>query len=121
MLEGEILVREGNVDGGIAKLREAIKAEDALHYDEPPGWILPVRHALGATLIRAGRFGAAEEVYREDLKRLPNNGWSLYGLAQSLKLQNKPKEAAETEAQFKKAWAGADITITSSCLCQPGT
>ena len=121
MLEGEILVRERQVDAGIAKLREAIKAEDALKYDEPPGWILPVRHALGATLIAAGRFGAAEEVYREDLKRLPNNGWSLFGLAQSLKLQNKTKEAAEAETKFKTAWAGADIKITSSCLCQPGT
>src|SRR6185436_18699107 len=55
MLEGEILVQERKVDAGIAKLREAIKAEDALRYDEPPGWILPVRHALGATLMTAGR------------------------------------------------------------------
>lgn len=121
MLEGEILVREGKVDAGVAKLREATKVEDALKYDEPPGWIIPVRHALGATLIQAGRFGAAEEVYREDLKRLPENGWSLFGLARALKLQNKPKEAAEYEARFKKVWRSADIEITSSCLCQPGT
>jgi tetratricopeptide (TPR) repeat protein len=121
MLEGEILVREGKVDAGIARLREAIKAEDVLKYDEPPGWILPVRHALGATLIQAGRFGAAEEIYREDLKRLPENGWSLFGLARSLKLQNKAKEAVEFETRFKKVWRNADTQITSSCLCQPGT
>jgi tetratricopeptide (TPR) repeat protein len=121
MLEGEILVREGKVDAGVAQLREAIKAEDVLKYDEPPGWILPVRHALGATLIQAGRFGAAEEVYREDLKRLPENGWSLFGLARSLKLQNKAKEAVEFETRFKKVWRNADTQITSSCLCQPGT
>jgi tetratricopeptide (TPR) repeat protein len=121
MLEGEILVREAKVDEAIAKLREAIKAEDILKYDEPPGWILPVRHALGATLIQAGRFGAAEEVYREDLKRLPGNGWSLFGLAQSLKLQNKTAEAAEVEKRYKKVWQSADLKLTSSCLCQPGT
>ncbi|MDP3073580.1 MAG: hypothetical protein Q8N18_25070 [Opitutaceae bacterium] len=120
MLEGEILVREGKIDAAVARLREAVKAEDALKYDEPPGWILPVRHALGATLLNTGRFGAAEEVYREDLKRLPNNGWSLYGLARSLRLQNKPAEAAQVEVQFKQAWAKADTQITSSCLCQPG-
>ena len=120
MLEGEILVREGNVDAGMAKLREAIKAEDVLKYDEPPGWILPVRHSLGATLIQAGRFGAAEEVSREDLKRLPENGWSLFGLSRSLKLQKKATEAAEVEARFKKIWRNADIELTSSCLCQPG-
>jgi tetratricopeptide (TPR) repeat protein len=120
MLEGEILVREGKVDEGIVRLREAIKAEDVLKYDEPPGWILPVRHALGATLINAGRFGAAEEVYREDLKRLPENGWSLFGLARSLKLQNKGAESAEVEKRFKKVWRSADLQLTSSCLCQPG-
>jgi tetratricopeptide (TPR) repeat protein len=121
MLDGEILVREGKVDDGMARLREAIKAEDVLKYDEPPGWILPVRHSLGATLVQAGRFGAAEEVYREDLKRLPENGWSLFGLARSLKLQNKMDEAAKVEARFKKIWRSADIELTSSCLCQPGT
>lgn len=120
MLEGEILVREGRIDAGLAKLREAVKAEDVLKYDEPPGWILPVRHSLGATLVQAGRFGAAEEVYREDLKRLPENGWSLFGLARSLKLQNKSAEAAGVEARFKKIWAKADLQLTSSCLCQPG-
>jgi tetratricopeptide (TPR) repeat protein len=120
MLEGEILVREGKIDDGIAKLREAIKAEDALKYDEPPGWILPVRHALGATLITTGRFGAAEEVYREDLKRLPENGWSLFGLARSLELQKKTVEAAQVKSRFKKVWRNADLELTSSCLCQPG-
>jgi tetratricopeptide (TPR) repeat protein len=120
MLEGEILVREGKVDAAVAKLREAVKAEDVLKYDEPPGWILPVRHSLGATLVQAGRFGAAEEVYREDLKRLPENGWSLFGLARSLKLQNKTVEAVPVEARFAKMWAKADLRITSSCLCQPG-
>ncbi len=121
MLEGEILVREGKIDAGVAQLREAIKAEDVLKYDEPPGWILPVRHSLGATLMQAGRFGAAEEVYREDLKRLPANGWSLFGLARALKLQNKAAEATPFEARFREMWRHADLEITSSCLCQPGT
>lgn len=121
MLEGEILVREGKVEAAVAQLRAAVAAEDALKYDEPPGWILPVRHALGATLLQSGRFGAAEVVYREDLKRLPENGWSLFGLAQSLKAQNKLTEAAGVEARFKRVWRSADIALTSSCLCQPGT
>jgi hypothetical protein len=120
MLEGEILVHEGKIDAGIAKLREAIKAEDALKYDEPPGWILPVRHALGATLMAAGRFADAEQVYRDDLGRLPENGWSLFGLMRSLKLQEKATEAAAVEVRFKKIWAKADIELASSCLCLPG-
>jgi tetratricopeptide (TPR) repeat protein len=120
MLEGEILVREGKLDQGLAELRTAVNAEDALHYDEPPGWLLPVRHSLGANLMQAGRFAEAEQVYRDDLARLPENGWSLFGLARSLELQHKSDEAAPVEARFQKLWSKADVQITSSCLCQPG-
>ncbi len=120
MVEGEILVRENKLDAGIAELREAIKLEDALNYDEPPGWLIPIRHSLGATLMQNGRYAEAEQVYREDLARLPENGWSLYGLASSLKAQQKNLgEAAATKDKFRKLWAKADTKITSSCLCQP--
>jgi tetratricopeptide (TPR) repeat protein len=120
MLEAEIQVAEGKRDEGIAGLQEALKMEDALKYDEPPAWMIPIRHSLGANLMTGGRFAEAEEVYREDLRRLPNNGWSLYGLAEALKAQKKP-EAAKVQAQFAKAWAKADIKINSSCLCRPFT
>src|SRR5246127_2112444 len=120
MLEGEILIREGKLDQGLAELRTAVDAEDALHYDEPPGWILPVRHSLGANLMQAGRFAEVEQVYRDDLARLPENGWSLFGLARSLELQHKSDEAAPVEARFRKLWSNANVQITSSCLCQPG-
>jgi tetratricopeptide (TPR) repeat protein len=119
MVEGEILIREGNDDAGFNELRAAVKAEDALKYDEPPGWMIPVRHSLGAGLMRAGRFADAERVYRDDLARLPENGWALFGLAQSLRAQSRnDDEAAATEARFRKVWSDADTPITSSCLCQ---
>ena len=120
MLDGEILIREGKLDEGLSQLRTAVSAEDALRYDEPPGWILPVRHSLGANLMQAGRFAEAEQVYRDDLTRLPENGWSLFGLARSLELQQKGDEAAVVEARYHKIWSNADVQITSSCLCQPG-
>lgn len=120
LLAGEVLVREAKADEGIAALREAVKREDALRYAEPPDWIHPVRHALGATLLAEGRAAEAEKVYREDLLKMPDNGWALYGLARSLELQGKRDEAARFEAEFQKAWQDADIKITSSCFCQPG-
>jgi tetratricopeptide (TPR) repeat protein len=120
MLDGEILIREGKLDEGLNQLRTAVSAEDTLRYDEPPGWILPVRHSLGANLMQAGRFAEAEQVYRDDLARLPENGWSLFGLARSLELQQKGDEAAVVEARYHKIWSNADVQITSSCLCQPG-
>jgi hypothetical protein len=91
MLAGEILVRNGKLDEGLSELSVAVNAEDALRYDEPPGWILPVRHSLGANLMQAGHFAEAEQVYREDLLRLPENGWSLFGLTRSLKLRHKTR------------------------------
>ena len=119
MLAGEILYRDGKGNQGLAKLREAVKAEDALRYSEPPDWILPARHSLGAALMQERRFAEAEQVYREDLARLPDNGWSLFGLAQSLHRQGKEEEAAATDARFQKIWSKADVQIKSSCLCQP--
>lgn len=120
MLSGEILYREGRIDEGLRELRGAVKSEDALRYDEPPDWILPSRHALGASLLQAGRTDEAEQVYRADLERLPENGWSLFGLARCLRIQKKYAEAAGVEARFHKTWALADLKLTSSCLCQPG-
>jgi tetratricopeptide (TPR) repeat protein len=118
-LEGEILVAENKLDDALTNLAEALKLEDALPYDEPPSWMIPLRHVVGATLIKAGRFNEAEQVYREDLRRLPDNGWSLYGLAKSLRGQDKNSpEASSVEARFRKIWAKADSHIDSSCLCQ---
>ncbi|MFL6594191.1 MAG: hypothetical protein ACJ8HQ_02000 [Chthoniobacterales bacterium] len=118
MLDAEIQVADGKTEEGIAGLQEALKMEDALKYDEPPAWMIPIRHSLGANLMKAGRYADAEEVYRDDLKRLPENGWSLYGLSEALKAQKKP-EAVMMKARFTKAWAKADIKINSSCLCRP--
>ena len=120
MVEGEILYREGKVDPGLAELRLAVGMEDLLRYDEPPGWILPVRHALGATLMQENRFAEAETVYKEDLVRRPRNGWSLFGLAESLNRQNRQPEAAPVLEQFGQVWRKADVRIRSSCFCQPG-
>ncbi len=77
MLAGEIMIREGNLSKGLDELRNAVSAEDALRYDEPPGWILPVRHSLGANLLQAKRYSEAEQVYRDDLIRVPENGGAL--------------------------------------------
>lgn len=119
LLEGEALVAEGKTDAGLAALRRAVGNEDALRYDEPPDWVHPVRHALGATLLKAGQAAEAERVYREDLGRWPDNGWGLVGLARSLDAQGQAAEAAAAWERFRAAWGRADVRLTSSCFCQP--
>jgi len=118
LLEGEILVKAGKMEEGLAKLREAVQLEGQLRYDEPPGWIIPVRHALGTWLIRAGKPEEAEAVYRKDLGTWPNNGWSLFGLSQALDRQDKMEEMRQARTRFQEAWRTADVELKSSCFCQ---
>lgn len=120
MLIGEIEFRRGNLNKALAVLREGVAIEDDLLYMEPPEWMQPVRHTLGAFLTSAKRYSEAEQVYRDDLKVWPENGWSLYGLAQCLKAQGATEEARKVEARFAKTWARADVKIGSSCLCVAG-
>jgi tetratricopeptide (TPR) repeat protein len=120
MVDGEILLRESRTEEGIERLREAVRRESLVRYDEPPDWIIPVRHALGAALMQAGRYKEAEQVFREDLKKWPDNGWSLFGLGRTLQHLGRDTEAAPVLAKFKATWAKADFELTSSCLCLPG-
>lgn len=120
LMAGEIHYQEGNEEAAFEALRAAVRAEDALNYDEPPDWIQPVRHALGAALVKSGRFVEAEAVYREDLKRLPHNGWSLFGLMQALEMQGKDDEAKQIRARWDEVWKDADVRLSSSCFCLPG-
>ena len=119
MLEGEILIAEGHLSTGIKTLQNAVIAEDQLRYDEPPDWIIPTRHALGAAQMRAGKWRAAEKTYKADLDKLPMNGWSLYGLSQSLERQGKKTESQLQHQKFMAVWSESDVQIKSSCLCLP--
>jgi tetratricopeptide (TPR) repeat protein len=114
VLAGEIAARQGHYEEAIKIFGTAAKLEDALRYYEPPLWHVPVRHSLGAVLLQAKRPADAERVYRLDLTQHPHNGWALFGLKQSLDAQQKTKEAEAAEADFRKAWARADITLTAS-------
>jgi tetratricopeptide (TPR) repeat protein len=120
MLNGEIAYRQGRIDEAVTELNKAIVVEDQLQYMEPPEWIQPVRHTLGAILFDAGRYEDAEKVYRADLAKWPDNGWSLYGLAQCLRAKGELTEADQVERRFNKIWSRADTKIGSSCLCVAG-
>jgi tetratricopeptide (TPR) repeat protein len=116
VLDGEIAFQKGDIDRAVARLGEAAAIEDTLNYIEPPDWVQPARHSLGAILVAAKRYDEAEKVYRTDLERWPENGWALFGLARCLKEKGSP-EAAAVEARFKKAWGHADTEIHATCLC----
>lgn len=114
VLEGEIAAQRENYERAVMLLREALMIETQLAYNEPPDWFFPVRHNLGAILLKANKPDEAEQVYRADLEEFPSNGWSLFGLWQSLEAQGKMKEAVEIKQKFEKSWKHADIDLASS-------
>jgi tetratricopeptide (TPR) repeat protein len=114
LLEGEIAARKKDTERALTHMEAALRLEESLAYVEPSDWAYPVRHSLGAVLLQAGRAEEAETVYWDDLRRNPENGWSLYGVRQSLLRQGKTALAAEVESRFRKAWAEADVTLTDS-------
>ncbi len=112
ILDGEIAAASGRWSTAIESLQSAVALADTLSYDEPPAWPIPVRHNLGAVLLRAGKAAQAETVYRADLDQFPDNGWALHGLVRALRAQNKP--ADEVQARLDRAWAHADVELTDS-------
>ena len=115
-VHAEIALARGEHEVAIESLQEAVRIEDSIPYDEPPGWHAPVRQTLGAVLLAAGRAAQAEAVYREELRRNPQNGWSLLGLRDSLAAQQRAGEARSIEAQLAAAWSNADVELTASRL-----
>jgi tetratricopeptide (TPR) repeat protein len=114
LLGGEMAAKSGDIGTAERLLRAAVAEQDSHWFTEPPPWYFPVRQSLGAVLLQGGRAADAEAVYREDLRKNPENGWSLFGLAQSLRAQGQTAEAAQVAARFQKAWAQADVKLTAS-------
>ncbi|HKX59735.1 MAG TPA: tetratricopeptide repeat protein [Steroidobacteraceae bacterium] len=107
----EIARSEKKYDDAIAALNTAVTIEDTLPYDEPPAWNWPTRLALGNVLMEAKKPADAEQAFRDELQRNPENGWSLHGLARALKAQGKKDEAQAAADRFAKAWANADVEL----------
>jgi len=111
LLAGEIAEQGGRVDEAISHYQAGLAIENALYYDEPHSWYLPMNQVLGRALLKAGRAREAENYFNADLNRHPENGWSLHGLMKSLDVQGKQTAAIEVRSRFEKAWAHADLKL----------
>jgi tetratricopeptide (TPR) repeat protein len=120
-IAGEIALQQQRWAAAAELLERAAEVEDSLSYGEPPQWLQPVRHTLGAVYLKARRYADAEQAYREDLSEWPQNGWSLLGLSQALAGQGKSEAAQEVRRQYEEAWARADAPTETSCKCIPTT
>lgn len=126
MLEGELAYRKGEYAAAFDHLREAVRLDDALPYDEPWGWMQPTRHALGALLFEQGHLEEAERVFRQDLGlapglpracQHPDNVWALRGLYDCLIAAGKTTEAPHVKLRLDLAEARADRPVRAACGC----
>jgi tetratricopeptide (TPR) repeat protein len=115
LLAAEVAGAKGKPEELKNGLQAAIQLQDKIPYMEPPYFYMPLRQRLGAVLVEQGSLKEAEAVYREDLKRNPENGWSLYGLLQCLRAAGKA-EAIDVERRFREAWKHADVMLTASAF-----
>lgn len=111
-----IALGAGDFDAAIAAAEKGVALQDAMPYSEPALWHRPVRLQLGQALLDAGRPADAEAVYREEIRRLPENGWGLFGLWRSLEAQGRVDAARAAHARFEKAWARADTALASTTM-----
>ena len=114
MLRGDIAGKAGQHEEAVAAFQRAVEIEDGLLYSEPPDWFIPPRQYLARAYLEAGNPARAEQVYREDLHRHRKNGWSLRGLEESLRGQDKIAEAERVHQQYQRAWARADVRLIAS-------
>ena len=114
ILQGVIAEEQNNLPSSITFLKQAVTDEDSMIYNEPKDWVHPARQYLGRVLLKAKKYAAAEQVYKEDLTINPHNGWSLTGLAIALDKQNKRTAYNKTKAEAARAFTRADVKITNS-------
>jgi tetratricopeptide (TPR) repeat protein len=110
---GDLRARQKRAGEAARHFATAVGMEDKLTYMEPPDWPIPVRQLQGAALLSLGRAAEAEAAFRGDLKKFPNNGWSLSGLRASRIAQGREGdgEVGALDMQFKQAWGRADVKL----------
>ncbi|HEX8184260.1 MAG TPA: tetratricopeptide repeat protein, partial [Blastocatellia bacterium] len=80
LLAGKISLARGDKKMAIELLRKGVEAENAVGYNEPPDWDLPVREWLGGAQLLNGDNAEAEATFRAELAKHPRNGRALFGL-----------------------------------------
>jgi hypothetical protein len=111
LMNARIALAKNDKRSCIEILRKAVQLEDALNYDEPEDWYIPVRETLGGVLLLNGEPQEAEKVFRAEMEKHRRNGRALFGLIESLKAQGKTRDAAFVQREFEVSWKNADTRL----------
>lgn len=98
-------------------LEKAVAIEDSLGYMEPRRFDQPLRQCLGWFLLLSNEWKTAVDVFLADLADVPENPWSLFGLAKTYQSWQGSNSATAVEyfKLYKQAWKGAENGLQSSC------
>ncbi len=108
-LKGQIARRSGDLPGAIARLREAIKIQSHLAYEEPE-MLYPVGEVLGSIYLEARQPRKAISAFDRpgpDLYR--GYGRALIGKAAAYRQLRQTRKAAQFTYRFREAWRIATI------------
>jgi tetratricopeptide (TPR) repeat protein len=112
ILGSRIAEAQRRMPPAIELMRTAVKLQDEMPYSEPPAWFYPVRESLGALLLRHGSPAESEAMFRENLRRSPNDPRALLGLSAALQAQGRKADAAAQKARFQAAWRFSDVPVS---------
>ena len=97
---------EGRMSEAVREFEAAERLEATIPYNEPPYWYYPVAQSRGAALFKAGRYADARDAFMKALVRAPNDGWALWGLAQTQRKLGNRVETAAAERALDRVWMG---------------
>jgi tetratricopeptide (TPR) repeat protein len=116
LLGSRIAEAKRQMPQAIELMRIAVKLQDDMPYGEPPPWFYPIRESLGALLLRAGSTAESVAVFRESLRRVPNDPRALLGLSAALAAQGHKADAAVERVHFEAAAKYSDVKLAISDL-----
>lgn len=109
VLKANIAAHKQQWEKAITYWHRALMKERAI--EEPPMWYFPIAQGLGFTFLKANKPEQAIDTFTADLKKHPNNGWSLFGLAEGYKALGNNAQYQKTMATFKKAWGETAVRL----------
>jgi tetratricopeptide (TPR) repeat protein len=115
-MAGNVASHRGNYERAKTLLEQAVEAEKALGYSEPPRYSRPALESLGYAALRAGKWDDARVAFGQVLVARPKSGFGYYGVALAYEKEGNRQAAAEAYRQFLDAWKYADSDLPMMVL-----
>eukprot|EP00536_Pseudo-nitzschia_multiseries_P005561 jgi/Psemu1/295931/fgenesh1_pm.105_\ len=89
-------------------------------YSEPPSWYTTVALCEGTILRKLARYNESIEAFQDDLKRIPENVYGLYGLKTAMIVSGASAsdiQAVTTRLDAASRWSDPDFRTTIPFVC----